>query len=288
MQRPSAEEQKARIRWLYNTTADHFDDPPLNFWNTCGARSVEVAGVQPGQIILDVCCGSGASAIPAAERVGKAGRVIGVDFAENLLELARAKARERALNNVDFVLDDMTALALPNQSFDVVNCVLGIFFAPDMASALSGLWRKVRPGGKIVLAVWGERVVEPGGTIFWDAVDAIRPDLRRKVSPWERLTTPAGLAALFSEAGLPKPDIVAESLHSPVSPGDFWRIVLGTGLRGTVEQMKADEAALLRRTIDARLEAEQVREVVSDVLYATAQAASESAGAVTGSIGASG
>ena len=271
MQRPSAEEQKARIRWLYNTTADHFDDPPLNFWNTCGARSVDVAGIRPGQTVLDVCCGTGASAIPAAERVGKAGRVIGVDFAENLLELARAKAKERALDNVEFVPGDMTALTLPDQSFDVVNCVFGIFFAPDMAGALLGLWRKVRPGGRIVLTVWGERVLEPGGTIFWDAVDTIRPDLRPKVSPWERLTTPAGLAALFSEAGLPEPGIVAESLHSPASPDDFWRIVLGTGLRGTVEQMKADETALLRRTIEARLEAEQVQEIVSDVLYATAQ-----------------
>jgi ubiquinone/menaquinone biosynthesis C-methylase UbiE len=275
MQQPTGEEQKARIRWLYNTTADHFDDPPLNFWNACGARSVDVAGVQVGQMVLDVCCGTGASAIPAAERVGQSGRVIGVDFSENLLELARAKARDRALENVEFVLDDMTSLALPDRSFDIVNCVFGIFFAPDMASALSGLWRKVRPGGKIALAVWGERVMEPGGTIFWEAVDAIRPELRPKVVPWERLTTPAGVAALFSDAGLPEPDVVAESLISPASPDDFWRMVLGTGLRGTVEQMEADEVASLRRTIFARLEAEQVREVVSDILYATAGKASD-------------
>lgn len=270
MQQPSAEEQKARIRSLYNTTADHFDDPPLNFWNACGARSVDVAGIEPGQIVLDVCCGTGASAIPAAERVGKAGSVLGVDFAENLLELARAKARDRALDNLEFVLDDMTKLALPDESFDVVNCVFGIFFAPDMGSALSGLWRKVRPGGTIALTVWGKRVLEPGGTFFWEAVGTMRPDLKPKVVPWERLTTPAGLAALFGEAGLPEPDIVAESLVSAAEPDDFWSIVLGTGLRGTVEQMKAEEADSLRRTIVTRLEAEQVREIVSDILYARA------------------
>lgn len=275
MQGPTAEEQKARIRWLYNTTADHFDDPPLNFWNACGARSVDLAGIQRGQIVLDVCCGTGASAIPAAERVGKKGRVIGVDFAENLLELARSKARRRALDNVEFLLADMTALALPDRSFDVVNCVFGIFFAPDMATALSGLWRKVRPGGRIALTVWGERLLEPGGTIFWEAVDTVRPDLRPKLTPWERLTTPAGLAALFSEAGLPEPHIVAEALLSPASPDEFWRIVLGTGLRGPVEQMEADEVARLRKTIVARLEEEQVCEIVSDVLYARASKASD-------------
>lgn len=270
MQQPTAEEQKARIRSLYNTTADHFDDPPLNFWNACGARSVDVAGIEPGQIVLDVCCGTGASAIPAAERVGKAGSVLGVDFAENLLELARAKASDRALDNLEFILDDMTKLALPDQSFDVVNCVFGIFFAPDMGSALSGLWRKVRPGGTIALTVWGKRVLEPGGTFFWEAVDNMRPDLKPKVSPWERLTTPEGLGALFTEAGLPEPDIVAESVVSPTKPDDFWSIVLGTGLRGTVEQMKAEEVASLRRTIVTRLEAEQAREIVSDILYAKA------------------
>lgn len=270
MQQPTAEEQKARIRSLYNTTADHFDDPPLNFWNACGARSVDVAGIEPGHIVLDVCCGTGASAIPAAERVGKAGSVTGVDFAENLLELARAKAKDRALDNVEFVLDDMTTLAVPDQSFDVVNCVFGIFFAPDMGSALSGLWRKVKPGGTIALTVWGKRVLEPGATFFWEAVDAMRPDLKPKVAPWERLTTPAGLKALFGEAGLPEPDITAEALVSPAKPDDFWSIVLGTGLRGTVEQMKAEEAASLRRTIATRLEAEKVREIASDILYARA------------------
>jgi ubiquinone/menaquinone biosynthesis C-methylase UbiE len=172
MAQPSPEEQKARIRALYNATADHFEHPPLNFWNYCGVQTVELAEIRPGDKVLDVCCGTGASAIPAADRVGKKGSVTGVDFAEKLLEIARTKAEARALSNLEFVQGDMTALRFADDSFDAVVCVFGIFFAPDMPSALSGMWSKVKPGGTLTLTVWGPRVLEPGGTTFWETVEA--------------------------------------------------------------------------------------------------------------------
>jgi ubiquinone/menaquinone biosynthesis C-methylase UbiE len=59
----------------YNFTADFFDDPALGFWDRCGRRTVELLGLQPGMRVLDVCCGTGASALPAAKAVGKEGRV---------------------------------------------------------------------------------------------------------------------------------------------------------------------------------------------------------------------
>jgi ubiquinone/menaquinone biosynthesis C-methylase UbiE len=56
---------------------------------------VELAAIEPGGAVLDVCCGTGASAMPAAERVSPTGRVVGIDLADRLLDLARAKADER-------------------------------------------------------------------------------------------------------------------------------------------------------------------------------------------------
>ena len=169
-----------------------------------------------------------------------------------------------------FVQGDMTALEFPDGSFDAVVCVFGIFFAPDMPSALAGLWSKVRPGGRLALTVWGPRVLEPLSDIFWSAVEELRPDLKPKLVPWERLKQPEGLAALFVEAGLPEPKIVPDRLTTPVAPDELWTLVLGTGLRGPVDQMEGDEADNLRRTVLRRFEANKGASISSDFLYARA------------------
>ena len=89
---------KARAAATYNAAADLFDHPSNTFWDRFGQATIDRLQLRSGQCVLDVCCGSGASALPAAEAVGAEGRVIGVDLAENLVELARAKARQRGLS----------------------------------------------------------------------------------------------------------------------------------------------------------------------------------------------
>jgi SAM-dependent methyltransferase len=268
---PSPEEMKARIRATFNAASDHFDDPPLAFWDHFGSRTVELAGIGPGDRVLDVCCGTGASALPAAEVVGSSGAVIGVDFAEKLLDLGRDKAKRQGLDWLSFQQGDLTNLDLPPDSFEAVICVFGIFFVPDMAGALAGLWRLVKPGGKLAITVWGPRVLEPGSTAFWEAVDAERPDLRPKVVPWERLIRPEGLARLFTEAGLPSPEIVPETLSTRLGPDDFWVVVLGSGCRGIVNQLEPEAAERLRAGMAERLDGATDGELFSDVLYAVAE-----------------
>jgi SAM-dependent methyltransferase len=104
------EEAKNKAATTYNAASDYYDHPANTFWSRYGRRTVERLGLAPGARVLDVCCGSGASAIPAAEIVGSGGSVVGVDLAENLLELARAKAKTRALENIDFRTGDLTNL----------------------------------------------------------------------------------------------------------------------------------------------------------------------------------
>jgi ubiquinone/menaquinone biosynthesis C-methylase UbiE len=104
----------------YNAAADHFDDVPLAFWDQFGRRTIERLALASGASVLDVGCGSGASAIPAAVAVGSQGRVLGVDLAQRLLELARVKARQLQLHNIEFRLADMESLGFPDATFDAV------------------------------------------------------------------------------------------------------------------------------------------------------------------------
>jgi len=80
---------KRKTATTYNAAADFYDHPANTFWERYGRRTLERIGLTPGQRVLDVCCGSGASALPAARFVAPNGSVVGVDLAENLLALAR-------------------------------------------------------------------------------------------------------------------------------------------------------------------------------------------------------
>src|SRR5436190_12458234 len=170
-------EAQAKAASTYNAAADRYDDPANSFWARFGRSTIERLGLRPGEHVLDVCCGSGASAVPAAESVAPGGSVIGVDLSENLLRLARGKAHSLGLKNIEFRSADMLALPFPDQHFDVVVCVFGVFFVPDMASAVRSLWRVLRRGGKLAITTWGPRFFEPANTAFWNAVREVRPDL---------------------------------------------------------------------------------------------------------------
>src|SRR5215475_3337805 len=127
-------EHARRAARTYGAAADHYSLDTLSFWDWFGAATVSRLPLAAGDSVLDLCCGAGASAIPAAHAAGAAGRVLGVDVAGPLLELARARAAREGLANVEFRQGDATCTGLPNGSFDAVVCVFGVFFARDMTA----------------------------------------------------------------------------------------------------------------------------------------------------------
>ena len=100
----SQEDKINQTKKVFNTASDHFDAPALSFWNRFGQQTIHHLSLNPGDRILDVCCGSGASALTASISVGSTGEVIGVDIAESLLQLARNKAQKRELKNIKSIV----------------------------------------------------------------------------------------------------------------------------------------------------------------------------------------
>ena len=262
---------KAKAAATYNAAADHFDAAPLAFWDRYGRRTVERLDLAEGARVLDAGCGSGASAVPAAERVGPSGRVIGVDLAEGLLRLAKAKADARGLRNAEFRCSDMSALPFEDGHFDAVVCVFAIFFVPNMEAQVAELWRLVRPGGRLAITTWGPRFLEPASTIWWESIARERPDLQRSFSPWERINEPAALRRLLEGGGATGVAVTAETgLQELRRPEDWWTIVLGSGYRWTVEQM---DPATAERVRDANIRAVRERAIAAvetNVVYAIA------------------
>ncbi|HET7287439.1 MAG TPA: class I SAM-dependent methyltransferase [Pyrinomonadaceae bacterium] len=255
----------------YNAAADFFDHPVNTFWARFGRRTTERLGLKTGDQVLDVCCGSGASAIPAAEMVGSSGSVVGIDLAENLLELARSKAKQQNLTNVQFQSGDITELPFEDASFDAAVCVFGIFFVPDMTSALSELKRVLRPGGKLAITTWGPRLFEPANTAFWNSVRKFRPDLYKGFNPWDRISEVEDLRSLLAAVGFDGPEIVAESGSQPLnSPSDWWAMIMGSGYRGTIEQLTPEAREQVQKQNTDFIQRTALRSVECNVVYATA------------------
>jgi ubiquinone/menaquinone biosynthesis C-methylase UbiE len=268
---PLQDAAQVKAAATYNAAADAYDDPANSFWDPFGQRTVDRLGLAPTTRVLDVCCGSGGSAIPAAERVGSNGDVLGVDLAGNLIERARAKAARRNLTNVQFRIGHMLDLDLPDSSFDVVICVFGIFFVPDMSAAVRALACLVRPGGAIAITTWGPRFFEPVNGVFWSAIQTLRPDLQRPFRPWERVSEPQLLRDLFSGTDVARIDVVAEpGTHSLRSPEDWWPMVLGTGYRGTIEQLSEHDRILVKHECLEFIRESAVTAVEANVVYAIA------------------
>jgi ubiquinone/menaquinone biosynthesis C-methylase UbiE len=263
-------ENIARAIATYNAAADAFDAAPLSFWSRYGQRTIDRLELQPGDRVLDVCCGTGASAIPAAIAVGPTGSVLGVDVSEGLLGLAREKAQH--LDNIEFRNHDCMALGLPDGRFDAIVCVFGIFFLPDMTAALQELWRMVKPGGKLAITSWGQTVFAPMDQVFWEAIRAECPDLYKQYTPWDRISEAASLQALLASAGATEVAVVAESDTQAIpTPEDWWTIVMGGGWRGTIEQIDAPTVDRIRQVNLDYLVTSGVRALDVEVLYAMAQ-----------------
>jgi len=262
---------KRKTATTYNAAADFYDHPANTFWERYGRRTLERIGLTPGQRVLDVCCGSGASALPAARLVAPNGSVVGVDLAENLLALAREKANQLNLTNVEFRSGDMTHLDFEAGRFDVVVCVFGIFFVPDMEVGLRELKRVLRAGGKLAITTWGPRFFEPASTEFWNSIRKIRPDLYKGFNPWDRISEVDHLRSLLEPLGFEELEIVAESGSQPItSPEDWWPMVMGSGYRGTLEQLAPEQREQVRKENIDFIRDTSLRSVEANVVYATA------------------
>jgi SAM-dependent methyltransferase len=125
------------------------------------ARNIEVAqmllaeaAAAPGERVLDVGCGPGATALPLAAAVGPGGHVTGIDISEPMLGLLRRRIAERGIANLTALLADAQTHAFPPASFDLLTSRFGVMFFADPAAAFRNLAGALRPGGRLAMAVW--------------------------------------------------------------------------------------------------------------------------------------
>ncbi len=162
----------------------------------------EVA-VQSGHAVLDVATGPGTVARAAADRVGAAGRVVGGDFSPAMLAIARSKPPRPGAAPIEYVECPADALAVPNESMDIVTCQQGLQFFPDRPAALAEMRRATRSGGRVGVAVWASIAESPAFEALAEAVQAVLGDevaATYRGGPWA-LPDPDELGGLVEDAG---------------------------------------------------------------------------------------
>jgi demethylmenaquinone methyltransferase/2-methoxy-6-polyprenyl-1,4-benzoquinol methylase len=210
---PTGTLEEAQVREMFDRIAGIYDR--LNTVMTAGLhhqwrrRAADLAALEPGKRGLDVATGTGDLALELARRVAPGGEVVGVDFAERMLELARAKAGGQPLR---FEVANALALPFADDEFDAATVGFGARNFADLERGLAEMARVVRPGGRVVVLeittprqrplstffeLWFDRAVPALGRIAGDAqaYEYLPSSVRRFPGPEE-------LAGVMSRSGV--------------------------------------------------------------------------------------
>ncbi|UXY28466.1 class I SAM-dependent methyltransferase [Streptomyces sp. HUAS TT20] len=123
----------------------------------------------PGDVVLDLACGTGFAARAAAAQVGPAGRVRGVDVNADMLKVAVAH-HPRLYPDIEFTEASADRLPYPDATFDAVVCQQGAQFFPDLTAALTETARVMRPSGRFAATVWADMSLSPYLTAQYEAI----------------------------------------------------------------------------------------------------------------------
>jgi SAM-dependent methyltransferase len=203
----------------------------------------DLAGLREGQRVLDVACGTGIAARAAADRVGDAGSVVGLDLNPAMLAVAA-----RIRDDIDWRTGDVSELPFADESFDAVLCQSAVFFFPDLDRALSEMARVARRGGRVVIQTYAALADQPA----YSDLDAIV----RRLAPGAALDL---LDTYWSTGDLPA---LCTALRRAALDIVETRTTVGSVAYGTVENLVETE---IRGTpLADRLSPEQVDQILAE------------------------
>jgi len=160
------------IASTYDSLAEKYERAVVPVYRPLAKRLLQYIDLRPGWTVLDAGTGTGLVALLGAVRVGKSGKMIGVDASEQMLEFARKKAAQFGFSQCDFRVGDLHALEFPDATFNVVLSEFALHYT-DLEKTLRELHRVLQPGGALVLQLWAAELSAPHKAM-WDALARYR------------------------------------------------------------------------------------------------------------------
>lgn len=235
------EHRKQLTQKTFNTIAKNYGLGASRFFHSSGEVLAELLELKGDESVLDVACGTGATALPLAKKLPQ-GHVTAVDFSSGMLEQARIKATTESLSNITFESHDMTQLPFAANNFDHATCAFGLFFVADMSGALKHIANTVKPGGKLLISGFRGSSFQPMAQLLLDRFRSYGLEIPEQMD-WQRMSKVAQLEEVFSKAGLYDVYLQKRSMGYFIDSESWWDIVWNAGFRGFVEQLddKVDE-----------------------------------------------
>ena len=209
---------------------------------------IETAGLQAGERVLDVACGTGVVARIAAEHAGPSGSVAGLDAHPGMLTVARAATPPGI--SIEWYEAGAEAMPLPDDSFDVVLCQMGLQFMSNKESALREMRRVLRRDGRIYINVPG-----PKPPLFGIMTDALAQHISPQAGAFAdvvfSLHDAADIAKLVRDAGFREVDVRTKAKTLRLSaPTDFlWQYLYSTPLAEPVSKASAEQRMALEQEV---------------------------------------
>lgn len=211
---------------MFDRVAGHYD--LLNSVMTAGlhhrwrGRAADRTELQPGDAALDVCCGTGDLALELATRVAPGGHVVGSDFSEPMLDLAREKASRKSATGVRFEWADALHLPYDDGRFDAVTVGFGVRNLSDLDAGLGEMRRVLRPGGRLVVLEITQPTRLPLSAFYSLWFDRVVPILGKLAGDPEAYSYLPESVRSF-----PAPNGLAEKMDAAGLEGIRWTILAG-------------------------------------------------------------
>ena len=186
-----------------------------------GEAMLDAADLRPGERVLDIGCGNGATTIEAARRVRPGGVVVGIDLSSPMLGLARQRASAAGANEIEFVEADAQRHDFAVGAFDVAVSRFGVMFFDDPGAAFANIGRALAPGGRLAFVAWqalerSEWIMVPG------AAAAAHVGMPEGIAPNEpgpgAFADPARVRGILDAAGFV--DIAVDEVIRPIRMGN--------------------------------------------------------------------
>jgi ubiquinone/menaquinone biosynthesis C-methylase UbiE len=145
---------KNQIAGIFSRAAPTYDQVGFTFFNHFGKRLVEITKIPKNSMVLDVASGRGAILFPSIKKVGPLGSVIGIDFAEGMVQKTTEEITKRGFSNAKLMQMDAENLEFQDNKFDIALYGFCIFFFPQYKIALNESYRVLKPNGRIGLSTF--------------------------------------------------------------------------------------------------------------------------------------